>query len=60
MATFFRFSEVLKRYLETWINVFLRRLKEGRLRFFEFKKLEIEKKTKKKTDKRVHTTANFK
>jgi len=48
MATFFRFSEVLKRYLETWINVFLRRLKEGRLRFFEFKKLEIEKKKKQK------------
>ena len=35
------FFEVLRRYLETWINGFLRRLKEGHSRFPEFKKLEI-------------------
>lgn len=55
VATFFGFSEVLKRYLETWKIGFLRRQKEGHSRFLVFKLANVGE----IIDKRGYTTANF-
>jgi len=56
IATFPRFSEILKEHLETNETKFLRRIKREHLRFLELKSSKVFT----ETDKRGDTTVNVK